>query len=150
MSLPTENARVSMISLGVGNLAKSTEFYKKLGWKKSAMSQDSISFMMGNNIVIGLYARKSLADDIGVENEVTGFAGIALAVNFSTRGKVDQFAKLIGEAGGTIVKKPQEVFWGGYSGYFTDLDGHYWEIAHNPFIGFDKQGNLDMDGVGRA
>ena len=134
-----------MISLGVENLAKSTEFYKTLGWKKSSMSQDSISFMAGNNVAIGLYARDSLAQDIGVENTATGFSGIALALNFSTRDKVDQFAKLVGKAGGTIVKSPQEVFWGGFSGYFTDLDGHYWEIAHNPFIGFDSQGNLDLD-----
>jgi predicted lactoylglutathione lyase len=143
-------ARVSMISLGVDDLAKSTAFYEKLGWEKSGQSQDTISFMKGKNIVLGLYDRASLASDAGftsVPPETSGgFSGIALALNLSSQGEVDEFAKRVARANGTIIKKPQKVFWGGYSGYFTDLDGHLWEIAHNPFIGFDANGNLDLDG----
>jgi predicted lactoylglutathione lyase len=135
-----------MISLGIEDLAKSTAFYEKLGWEKSKQSQDTISFMKGNNIVLGLYDRDSLAEDAGVASSGTGFSGIALALNLSSQNEVDEFAKLAIEAGAVIIKTPQKVFWGGYSGYFADLDGHLWEIAHNPFIGFDDNGNLDLDG----
>jgi hypothetical protein len=135
-----------MVSLGVENLEKSTEFYKKLGWEKSPQSQETISFMKGKNIALGLYSRKSLAEDIGVENSKSEFSGIALALNLPSQDNVDEIAERVVDAGGVIIKKPQQVFWGGYSGYFADLDGHYWEIAHNPFIGFDDQGNLDLDG----
>jgi len=139
-------ARVSMISLGVEDLPKSTEFYQALGWIKSPKSQETISFMKGANIVLGLYGRASLAEDAGVENAPTGFSGIALALNLPDEKEVDDFAILAAAAGGKIVKKPQKVFWGGYSGYFSDLDGHLWEIAHNPFVEFDASGNLDLDG----
>ncbi|MCF6320918.1 MAG: VOC family protein [Rhizobiaceae bacterium] len=146
MSEPGPNARISMISLGVEDLSKSTQFYQALGWVKSPKSQEKISFMKGNNIVLGLYGRASLAQDAGVENAPTGFSGIALALNLPSETDVDNFAKLAATAGGNIVKKPQKVFWGGYSGYFSDLDGHLWEIAHNPFVEFDANGNLDLDG----
>ncbi len=138
------NARVSIISLGVDNLTAATEFYSALGWVKSDASQDSISFMKGSNIVIGLYGREKLAEDVGVECTPPGFAGITLALNMATREAVDEFGALAKKAGGKIIKQPQEVFWGGYSGYFADLDGHLWEIAHNPFAGFDANGNLDI------
>ena len=141
-TLPT--ARVSIISLGVDDLKAATEFYTALGWQKSAMSQDQISFMKGSNIVLGLYGREALANDAGVENTAKGFSGITLALNMQSRDAVDKFALRVEQNGGKIIKQPQEVFWGGYSGYFTDLDGHLWEIAHNPFAGFDAQGNLDV------
>lgn len=140
------DARISMVSLGVDDLPRSTAFYEALGWKKSAASQDSISFMSGSNIVIGLYGRKSLAEDAGVADTPTGFSGIALALNLASEADVDRYADKVTKAGGTIVKKPEKVFWGGYSGYFADLDQHLWEIAHNPFATFDADGNLDLDG----
>ncbi len=140
------NARISIVTLGVSNLSAATEFYKALGWENSAMSQDNISFMKGSNIVLGLYGKEALAEDIGVEDVPKGFSAISLAINMATREEVDAFAALVKSAGGRIVKEPQEVFWGGYSGYFSDPDGHYWEIAHNPFVGFDGNGNLDLDG----
>jgi len=146
MSKISANARISMLSLGVEDLAKSTQFYQALGWVKSPKSQEKISFMKGNNIVLGLYGRASLAQDAGVDNAPTGFSGIALALNLPSKTDVDNFAKLAVAAGGAIIKKPQKVFWGGYSGYFSDLDGHLWEIAHNPFVEFDANGNLDLDG----
>jgi predicted lactoylglutathione lyase len=146
MTTIANHARISMISLGIEDLAKSTAFYEKLGWEKSKQSQDTISFMKGNNIALGLYDRDSLAEDAGVASSGAGFSGIALALNLSSQNYVDDFAQLAAAAGALIVKTPQKVFWGGYSGYFSDLDGHLWEIAHNPFIGFDANGNLDLDG----
>jgi len=140
------NARVSIITLGVSDLVSATEFYQKLGWKKSDKSQDSISFLKGSNIILGLYGREELAKDVGVENTPPGFSGISLALNMPDEEAVDLFVQLAKSAGAKVVKQPQKVFWGGYSGYFSDLDGHLWEIAHNPFVGFDAQGNLDLDG----
>lgn len=140
------NARVSIVTLGVENLSAATEFYKALGWKKSAMSQDTISFLKGSNVVLGLYGKSALAEDIGIEDAPKGFSAMSLAINMNSREEVDTFSTLVKSVGGTIVKEPQKVFWGGYSGYFSDLDGHYWEIAHNPFVSFDDNGNLDLDG----
>ena len=140
------NARISFVTLGVNNLAAATQFYEKLGWVNSASSQESISFLIGSNIVLGLYGRQDLADDIGLKNTSPEFGGMALAINMATTDDVDNFIKTAQTAGGIIVKAPEKVFWGGYSGYFSDLDGHHWEVAHNPFFKFDANGNLDLQG----
>lgn len=140
------NNRVSIITLGVSDLPAATQFYQKLGWEKSDKSQDSISFLKGNNVVLGLYGREALAKDVGVENTPSGFSGFSLALNMLDEKAVDLFVQLAKSVGAKVVKQPQKVFWGGYSGYICDLDGHLWEIAHNPFVGFDARGNLDLDG----
>ena len=116
-------ARISIVSLGVSDLKAATKFYQSLGWEKSAMSQESISFMKGSNIILGLYSREALAQDIGVENSSPGFSGITMALNMQSRQVVDEFIQLAKSSGAKIIKQPQEVFWGGYSGYFADLDG---------------------------
>ena len=148
MNSVENHARVSMISLGVNHLKKSTKFYEMLGWEKSEQSQDTISFMKGVNIVLGLYGINELAMDSGIRKEArgldAGFSGIALALNLPSKDSVDEYARRAIKAGATITKQPQEVFWGGYSGYFADLDGHLWEIAYNPFFEFDADGNLDI------
>lgn len=143
-ALPLAN-HISMVSLGVEDLLAATEFYQKLGWKKAPQSQESISFMIGRNIVLGLYGRSDLAKDAGVENSEPGFSGIACAINFATRDDVDSFAARVQAAEGEIVKPPQEVFWGGYSGYFRDHDQHLWEIAHNPFAVLGKDGQMLLE-----
>lgn len=142
--LPDAN-HVSMVSLGVEDLVAATKFYEKLGWKKAPQSQESISFMIGRNIVLGLYGRDDLAKDAGVENSKPGFSGIACAINFPSSEAVDCYAEHVEAAGGEIVKRPQEVFWGGYSGYFRDLDQHLWEIAHNPFAVLAPDGQMKLE-----
>ena len=138
--------RISIVTLGVEDLTAATNFYKALGWEKSGKSQESISFMKGSNVVLGLYGKSALAEDIGIDDAPLGFSATSIAINMTSPEEVDAFMALVKNTGGTVVKEPQKVFWGGYSGYFSDLDGHYWEIAHNPFVGFDDNGNLDLDG----
>lgn len=134
--------RISLVTLGVDDLARSTAFYEKLGWKRSPASQETVTFIQLKGTVLGLFARESLAHDAGVENTPKGFSGVALAHNVSSERGVDAVYKFALSCGATPVKTPAKVFWGGYSGYFADPDGHLWEIAFNPFFPLDKEGHV--------
>ncbi len=135
--------KLSLITLGVGDLGKALEFYEKgLGWKKSSASQDNIAFFQLGGIVLGLYPRKLLAEDATVDDKGSGFSGITISYNTKSEQEVDEVLKKVGNLGATIIKPAQKVFWGGYSGYFKDLDGHLIEVAHNPFWEFDEDDNL--------
>lgn len=124
--------RISLITLGVRDLAKSVEFYEKgLGLPRMESPPD-VAFFPLNGTWLGLYGRDALAEDAQVSPEGEGFAGFALAHNLASEAEVDAQLEQAREAGATIVKPAQKVFWGGYSGYFKDPDGHLWEIAHNP------------------
>lgn len=126
--------RISMITLGVGDLEKSIEFYEKgLGFPRMD-SPPSLAFFTLNGTWLGLYGREALAEDAQVSPEGSGFAGFALAHNVSSEQEVDEVLEQARTAGAMIVKQGQKVFWGGYSGYFKDPDGHLWEVAHNPFF----------------
>ena len=127
-------ANISIVTLGVEDLAAATAFYEKLGWRNSSASQESVTFLQGHSVVLGLYGRNDLAEDIGVDPAGSGFRGASLALNLPDRAGVDQFFAHAVSCGATATKQPQDVFWGGYSGYFSDLDGHLWEVAHNPFV----------------
>lgn len=134
--------RISIVTLGVDDLARSTAFYESLGWSKSSASQETISFFQLKGIVLSLFSRQSLAHDAGVEDTGKGFSGMTLAHTLPSEAEVDAlFERAIG-CGATPIKKPQKVFWGGYSGYFADLDGHLWEVAYNPFVQMDSEGHL--------
>ena len=126
--------RISLITLGVEDVARSTEFYERLGWKKSGASQESVTFIQLKGTVLALFSRQSLADDAHIENTPKGFSGVTLAHNVESEAAVDAVVEQAVAAGATLIKKPQTVFWGGYSGYFADPDGHLWEIAHNPLF----------------
>jgi hypothetical protein len=95
-------------------------------------------------IVLSLYPRKLLADDATVKDEATGFSGITLAYNAKSEKEVEEVLEHVKKLGATIVKPAQKVFWGGYSGYFKDLDGHLFEVAFNPFWKLDTNDNLDL------
>jgi catechol 2,3-dioxygenase-like lactoylglutathione lyase family enzyme len=123
--------RISLITLGVEDVARATAFYERLGWKKSA-SQDTVTFIKLKGTVLGLFARQSLAEDAHVENTTKGFSGITLAHNVTSERGVDAVYKFALSCGATPVKAPEKVFWGGYSGYFADPDGFLWEVAWNP------------------
>ena len=139
-------ANISIVTLGVDNLATSTEFYEKLGWSNTTASQDSVTFLQGNSVVLGLYGREALAEDAQVDPAGSGFRGVSLAINLASEEAVDQFYARAISCGADAKKQPQKVFWGGYSGYFADPDGHLWEVAYNPFFQGDiSSGQLALE-----
>ena len=126
--------RISMITLGVKDIDRSVEFYEKgLGFPKME-SPPEVAFFTLNGSWLGLYGRESLAEDAAVSSEGSGFDGFALAHNVASEAEVDQTIEQALSAGATLSKLAQKTFWGGYSGYFKDPDGHLWEIAYNPFF----------------
>jgi uncharacterized glyoxalase superfamily protein PhnB len=135
--------KLTLVTLGVKDFKKSVKFYQKgLGWKKSSASVGDVAFFALEGIVLGIYPRKLLAQDAKVPAAGSGFSGISLAVNTANDAQVDEFLLRAKKAGAKIVKKAGKVFWGGYSGYFSDPDGHLWEVAHNPFWKLDRKGSL--------
>jgi predicted lactoylglutathione lyase len=135
---------ISIITLGVKNIARSKKFYQKLGFKPSSASQDDVVFFHTNGVVLALYPKHLLAKDAKLSSEASGFGGITLAHNVK---KKQDVAKLLSEAekaGAKILKPAQDVFWGGHSGYFADPDGYPWEVAWNPFFKFKRDGNLKL------
>ncbi len=136
---------ISIVTLAVKNLAKSSMFYESLGFEKSKKSNDSITWFYTENTILALYPWNLLAEDIGVPGTGTGFRGVTLALNLQDKKKVDEFIEMVKSIeGGRVVKEPQTVFWGGYSSYFSDPDGHLWEVAWNPFTIVDEIGKLEI------
>lgn len=132
-----------MITLGVDDLERATRYYEALGWRRSSASQDSISFLVGGTVVLGLFGRDDLATDAAVEFATGGqYAPITLAMNLASPEAVDAALADAQAAGGRITKPAEETEWGGYSGYVADLDGHLWEIAHNPFATLLETGQM--------
>ena len=126
--------RISMITLGVRDLAAATKFYEAgLGFPRMD-SPPEVAFFTLNGSWLGLYSRNALAEDATVPPEGNGFEGFTLSHNVTSEEEVDTVMSQALAAGATLVKAAQKVFWGGYSGYFKDPDGHLWEIAHNPYF----------------
>ncbi|HET6555131.1 MAG TPA: VOC family protein [Dyella sp.] len=136
--------RIHIVTLGVGDLPRARRFYEALGWRASSASNENIAFLKGGAGVLALYGRSALAEDAQVEDTPAGFAGVTLARNAGSREEVDAWFAAAVTAGARAVKPPQEAFWGGYSGYIADLDGHLWEFAFNPYFVFDEHGNLAL------
>ncbi|HID99348.1 MAG TPA: VOC family protein [Thiotrichaceae bacterium] len=127
-------SRISMITLGVSDLSKSIKFYEEgLGFPKMESSPE-VAFFTLNGSWLGLYGREALAKDAGISSKGSGFTGFTLAHNVASESEVEEVIKQALSAGATLVKPAQNVFWGGYSGYFSDPDGYLWEIAYNPFF----------------
>ena len=134
--------RISLITLGVADLPRALRFYRDgLGWPTTAADGDDVAFFNLSGVVLSLYPRDKLAEDATVAAAGSGFAGIALAHNVASEAEVDDVLRTVAALGATIIKPAQKVFWGGYSGYFADPDGHLWEVAHNPFWTVDADGN---------
>lgn len=133
---------MSLVTLGVRDMARAPGFYERLGWRVSSASNDGVAFFKAGGVVLGLYGREALAEDAGVSPEGSGFAGVALAHNTASRAAVDAVIAEVEAAGGMVIKPAEDVLWGGYSGYFADPDGHLWEVAWNPHFPFDEAGNL--------
>lgn len=137
-------ARLSLVTLGVESIAASRAFYERLGWTASGASQGDVVFFQLNGLALGLFPRRLLAEDAGVPDTPPGFSGVSLAQNCRSVEAVDAlFAEAVA-AGAKAVKPPQHVVWGGYSGYFSDPDGHLWEVAFNPHFALDPGGALTL------
>ena len=136
--------RISMITLGVRDLAASIRFYEEGLGLPRLESPPSVAFFSLNGTWLGLYGWDELAEDAQVPAEGSGFRGVALAHNLGSEAEVDRQLEEAVAAGGTLVKPAQKVFWGGYSGYFADPDGHLWELAHNPFMQLDADGHMTL------
>ncbi len=137
-------ARVSIITLGVGDLARARAFYEALGFRASAASQGDIVFFPTGGVVLALYPRAALAEDACVADVGGGFSGVTLAHNVRAKEDVAVVLAEAERAGGRIVKPAQDVFWGGHSGYFADPDGHLWEAAWNPFAPLSDAGVVQL------
>lgn len=136
--------RVSLITLGVADLARARAFYEKLGFKASSVGGDGVVFFQIGALALSLFPRESLARDAGVAADGSGFRAITLAHNVRTREEVAAVIAEAVRAGATLVKASEEAFWGGQSGYFADPDGHLWEVAWNPHFPLAADGALSL------
>ena len=140
--------RISLITLGVGDVRRSRVFYEALGWRGQEV-EETVFFQTGGMAVV-LWHQDKLADDAGLDPVGGGFRGFAVAQNVRSREEVDAVIAAAQTAGATVTRPPAETFYGGYAGYFTDPDGHAWEIAHNPGFTLTADGSLvlpDFDGA---
>lgn len=136
--------RIHIVTLGVSDLPTSRRFYEALGWTASSASNEHIVFLKGATGVLALYGRTALAEDALADDKPTGFAAVTLARNAASKAEVDGWFAAAITAGARAVKPPQEAFWGGYSSYIANPDGHLWEFAFNPYFVFDEHGNLAL------
>ncbi|KPD11163.1 VOC family protein [Phaeobacter sp. 11ANDIMAR09] len=137
--------RVSLITLGVPDMARAAEFYAALGWSRAESPDGVVAFDLISQ-TLGLYPLEKLAEDIGLPVEALGTGAMTLSHNTRSREEVDDFLALAQQAGAEILRPGGEVFWGGYIGYFRAPDGHIWEIAHNPFSPLAENGAFRWNG----
>ncbi len=141
--------RINLIALGVKDIGKAMKFYKEIGFKTYEEADNPpIVFFDNDGTKLELFSLKALAKEINPTNPPvinTGFSGITLAINFKTKVEVDEFVKLVESAGGPIAKYPEPTNWGGYSGYFQDIDGYYWEVAYGDSWKFDDNNMLVIE-----
>ena len=135
--------RVSLVTLGVRDLAKARAFYEALGWRSGAAPADDVVFFQAGCMVVALWGRAELAKDSAVEDS-GGWGGITLAYNVSSPEQVDAVIEEARAAGATIGREPAKTFWGGYSAIFFDSDGHPWEVAHNPHWTVSDDGSVTL------
>ena len=133
--------RVSLVTLGVSDYARAKAFYQVLGWSPALDVQDR-AFFQANGVILVLWARDKLATDMGLSDEGARWGGIALAHNVGSRDEVHEVIEQARSNGAEVTREPAETFYGGYAAAFVDLDGHPWEIAHNPGFGLDDDGNI--------
>ena len=136
--------RLTLVTLGVADMGRARRFYAALGFRASAASQDEVVFFEAGGVVLGLFGRAALARDAHLTDSAPGFSGVALAHNCASEAEVDAVLAEAVAAGARLVKPAQKVFWGGYSGYFADPDGHLWEVAFNPFWPLDANGHVQL------
>ncbi|SEC62787.1 VOC family protein [Rhodobacter sp. 24-YEA-8] len=138
--------RVTLITLGVADLTAARAFYARLGWQEHGESQEGVAFFQINGLALALFGREALAADQGRPGAALGSGAVTLAQNFATEAEVDAAYAAALAAGATALKAPEKVFWGGYSGYWSDADGHVWEVAMNPYWPLNADGSLTLPG----
>ncbi len=137
--------KLNLITLGVDDFQKSLAFYEKgLGWNKSGKSLDGLALFDMGGIILALHPRQELAEDTTLPYQPTTFSGLTISYNTKSEKEVDEILKKVVRLGATIVKPAQKVYWGGYSGYFKDLDGYLFEVAYNPFWELDENHNVKL------
>lgn len=132
---------ISIVTLGVSDYARAKAFYQALGWPL-ALDIEETAFFQANGVVLVLWSRAKLAEDTGVVDDGARWGGITLAHNVASREEVHAVIEQARALGATVTREPDETFYGGYAGVFRDLDGHAWEVAHNPGFGLDVHGNV--------
>lgn len=142
MSLPRQ--RVTLITLGVADLDRARAFYAAWGWTPHPGSPAGVAFYQMQGAALALFPLADLASDQGRPGAALGTGAVTLAQNCADRADTDAVWQAAVDAGATVLKRPEEVFWGGYSGYIADPDGHVWEIAHNPFWPLAADGSLTL------
>lgn len=139
--MPLTPQRVTLITLGTADLDRALAFYAALGWQPDQRAEGVAFFDLGGTR-LALFGLVDLAADQGRPGATLGTGAVTLAQNFPDRAGVDDAYARALEAGATPLKAPEAVFWGGYSGYYADPDGHVWEVAHNPDWALDAEGRL--------
>jgi catechol 2,3-dioxygenase-like lactoylglutathione lyase family enzyme len=141
--------RISLITLGVTDLTRARTFYERLGWRGQEV-EETVFFQAGGTALV-LWGRDKLAADAGLEDSCTdGFGGMTLAHNVRSRAEVDEVLGQAANAGAEITHAARETFYGGYAGFFTDPDGHIWEIAYNPGFPLDRDGAITIPDFGAS
>jgi catechol 2,3-dioxygenase-like lactoylglutathione lyase family enzyme len=135
--------RVSLVTLGVADLARARAFYEALGWHSDSSPENDVVFFQAGGMVVSLWSRTSLAEDSGVADS-GGWGGVTLAYNVRSPEEVDAVVEEARAAGARIAREPAKTFWGGYSGVFVDPEGHPWEVAHNPFWRVADDGSVSL------
>ena len=133
---------LSLVTLGVADVALSRAFYERLGFVASGFESDGVAFFDLNGTVLAVFGRTDLAHDAGVDENGSGFRAVTCALNVAAEAEVDAGLAHAEACGAQIVQPARKVFWGGYSGYFADPDGHLWEVAYNPFFPLTAEGRL--------
>ena len=134
---------VALITLGVADYGRAKAFYEALGWE-AAMDVEETAFFEANGVVLVLWARQKLAADMGIPDAGADWSGIALAHNVGSTDEVDAVIALARRSGAAVTREPAETFYGGYAGCFRDLDGHVWEVAHNPGFELRRDGSVKL------
>ena len=136
--------RLSLVTLGVRDLARARRFYEEgLGWRRDA-GQDDVAFYQAGGMVVALFEWPKLAEDAGVSAEGSGFRGVTLAYNCRSKDEVNTVLEEARSAGATMLVEARDTFWGGYDGYFADPDGHLWEAAWNPYWTMTADGAVSL------
>lgn len=135
--------RLSLVTLGVADLARAKSFYEDLGWSTTSSLEDEVVFFQTGGMVVALWSRTELAEDSAV-SDAGGWGGITLAQNVGSPDEVDAVLASAARAGARMGRSGAATAWGGYSGVFLDPDGHPWEVAHNPFWPLDEDGSVHL------
>jgi catechol 2,3-dioxygenase-like lactoylglutathione lyase family enzyme len=145
MAATSMKPRLNFVTLGVSDVKRAKAFYKRLGLTESSMGNEHVGFFDINGVVLAVFGHEALAHDAKLEaTPPPAFRGVSLAWNTTSPAEVDAILEHAVAAGAKLVKTAEKVFWGGYSGYFSDPDGHLWEVAHNPYVTITKEGHIKL------